>query len=63
MQQEGHGMKRTMIVTLAALTAAALAGCAKPAGPKTTDIYHELRGIQLGEKPDTYGWIYEIHGS
>jgi branched-chain amino acid aminotransferase len=37
-------------------------GTGKP-GPKTTDIYHELRGIQLGEKPDTYGWIYELHGS
>ena len=39
-------MKRTMIVTLAALTAAGLAGCAKPAGPKTTDIEAVDRPMQ-----------------
>lgn len=29
-------------------------------GARTTALYRELKGIQLGEKPDGFGWIYEI---
>ena len=25
-------------------------------GPVTTELYRRLRGIQLGELPDPYGW-------
>ena len=25
-------------------------------GPKSTMLYNKLRGIQLGEEPDTHGW-------
>lgn len=26
------------------------------AGPKSTELYNKLRGIQYGEEPDTHGW-------
>ena len=29
-------------------------------GDKTTRFYRELRGIQLAEKPDTYGWLHQV---
>lgn len=27
------------------------------AGPISTKLYNKLRGIQLGDEPDTYGWV------
>lgn len=27
------------------------------AGPMSTKLYNKLRGIQLGDEPDTYGWV------
>jgi branched-chain amino acid aminotransferase len=34
-------------------------GGGKP-GPLTSQLYEELKGIQLGERPDDFGWFYEV---
>ncbi len=31
------------------------------AGPKITRLYNQLKGIQLGELPDKYNWLYKIN--
>ena len=35
-------------------------GDGKKAGPWSTKLYEMLRGIQLGELPDTHGWITKL---
>jgi branched-chain amino acid aminotransferase len=30
------------------------------AGRLSTELYHRLRAIQLGDAPDKYGWVYKI---
>ena len=32
-------------------------GDGKSAGPVSTKLYNLLRGIQLGDEPDTHGWV------
>jgi len=34
-------------------------GDGKP-GKKTKELYDELKGIQLGERPDDFGWFFEV---
>jgi branched-chain amino acid aminotransferase len=34
-------------------------GSGKP-GPLTVQLYEELKGIQLGERPDDFGWFFEV---
>ena len=34
-------------------------GDGKP-GEKTKELYEELKGIQIGTRPDPFGWFYEV---
>jgi branched-chain amino acid aminotransferase len=34
-------------------------GSGKP-GPLTVQLYEELKGVQLGERPDDFGWFFEV---
>jgi len=34
-------------------------GAGKP-GEKTKELYEELKGIQIGTRPDPFGWFYEV---
>ena len=31
-------------------------------GAKTMEIYEELKDLQLGNRPDPYGWVHSFHG-
>jgi len=35
-------------------------GSAQEAGPVLTRLYQQLQGIQYGEIPDTFGWLYDV---